>query len=66
MEAPKFKIENSGILTKIYVDDKEVPNVVEFKLQQKAGELPTLELYIMPLNITGEGAGEVEEKENEI
>lgn len=66
MEAPKFKIENSGVSTKIYVDDKEVPNVVEFKLQQKAGELPTLELYIMPLNIKGEGTGKVEEKENEI
>lgn len=60
MVAPKYRIESDGIKTHIYIDDKEITNIVQFKLEQKAGEITTLELYIMPLEITtDENAGSV-------
>lgn len=44
----KFKINNDGRHTRIYIGDKEIPRIVSFNLSQGVGEIPALELTIYP------------------
>lgn len=44
----KFKIDNDGQHTHIYIGEKEIPRITNFNLSQGVGEIPTLELTIYP------------------
>jgi hypothetical protein len=44
----RFKIKQEDYLTEIFVGKKQIPRVRSFQLSQSDGEIPVLELEIMP------------------
>lgn len=46
--ANKIKIIKDGLSTHIYIDGKEIPRITNYYLSQSIGELPNLELNMIP------------------
>jgi hypothetical protein len=59
MTTNKFRVENNGLYTKIFINDKEIPRIREFSLYQSVGSIPTLILEMIPEIETIELNGEI-------